>query len=278
MLALFATLVSRPSPRQALLQPGQDATLALDNGTTFELVWIEPLKMWIGKYEITVDQYNQLSPFDRDRTGDSGRGQGDDPVTMVNHNRAASFCKKLTRIFSRFLPGSYVVRLPYDAEWEVCARCGDNRLYPWGNEWPPAKMADGVFPNFLGVERPDWRTNYPEDVIPGYHDGWPVQCSVGKSGKNEWGLYGMAGNVNEWCADNYDRGTSMGKIQGGDYDTHHKEPLVIGEALTIPRLPSAFVPFYAESAEGSSATGFRIAVGPMNPVVTTPDRSRPCGQ
>ena len=137
MLALFATSVSHPSPQQAVLRPGQDATLALDNGTTFELVWIEPLKMWMGKYEITVYQYNQLSPFNRDRNGDSGRGQSDDPVTMVNHGRSVSFCRKLTRTFSKFLPSGYVVRLPYDAEWEVCAQCGDTRLYPWGNEWPP---------------------------------------------------------------------------------------------------------------------------------------------
>ena len=31
--------------------------------------------------------------------------------------------------------------------------------------------------------------------IDGYNDGFPVTCPVEKSGKNDWGLYGVGGNV-----------------------------------------------------------------------------------
>ena len=32
-------------------------------------------------------------------------------------------------------------------------------------------------------------------MIAGYNDGFLVTCPVEKSGKNDWGLYGVGGNV-----------------------------------------------------------------------------------
>ena len=76
-------------------------------------------------------------------------------------------------------------RLPTEAEWEYAARGGRiGQRYPWGNE-PSHDHA-----NYSGeAERDQWY--------------WPAP--VKRFPHNDYGLYDMAGNVWEWCLDEYDR-------------------------------------------------------------------------
>ena len=75
-------------------------------------------------------------------------------------------------------------RLPTEAEWEYAARGGlISKRYPWGNKITSDKA------NYSG---------------PGSGDKWDKTAPVGSVDANGYGLYDMAGNAWEWCADWYD--------------------------------------------------------------------------
>jgi len=100
---------------------------------------------------------------------------GDDlPVVGVSWHDAVAYCAWRTATGN-------AERLPTEAEWERAARGGaDGRAFPWGDEIP------------------SWIPDGGRGPLKG---PWPV----GLGEPNEFGLYGIAANVHEWCADWHDR-------------------------------------------------------------------------
>jgi len=139
---------------------------------------------WVKTTEVTVGEYRVFA-------GATGRGmpespgfpQSDDhPVVRVSWDEAEAYC--------RWAGG----RLPSEAEWEYAARGGqEGWIYPWGNERPVCRKGVGNgarFDDDAGCDAENVRTRGTDPV--------------GSYTANGFGLYDMAGNVWEWCADWYD--------------------------------------------------------------------------
>ena len=137
---------------------------------------------YIDVYEVTNAQYKKFM----DATGHQAPGSWDDtnfnapdqPVVDVTWFDAVAYAQWAGK------------RLPTDAEWEKAARGGlVGKQYSWGDE-PP----DGTQCNFNDQ---DTNTNilYGADV----NDGYQHTAPVGSFPPNGYGLYDMAGNVQEWC-------------------------------------------------------------------------------
>ncbi len=141
---------------------------------------------YIYKYEVT---YRQFEEFTR-QTGYVSQGSWkeylnpavmDHPVVYVTWEDARAYCL--------WAGGD----LPTEAQWERAARGGDERIYPWGDEWAPN------FANVLELTDPEGlalRYIYYDNLGTTPVGSFPMD-------RSPEGLMDVAGNVIEWCRDWY---------------------------------------------------------------------------
>jgi formylglycine-generating enzyme required for sulfatase activity len=94
-------------------------------------------------------------------------------------------------------------------------------IFPWGDDWPPPKGAG----NFAGEELRASVTNHA--VIFGYNDGHAFTSPVGSFKPNNLGIYDLAGNAWEFCADGPDNAPNARWMMGGSWENAGKDQFEI---------------------------------------------------
>ncbi len=147
---------------------------------------------WIDKYEVTSSRFAKFLNENKEQasrfieitptvtvqlendTHSPRSGLENYPVNRVSWFGAEAYCKWVGK------------RLPTEAEWEKAARGTDQRIFPWGNDFPDN-------------EHVTYRRKMSEK---GFKVMEPVDGM--NKGVSPYGVHHMAGNVWEWVSDWFD--------------------------------------------------------------------------
>jgi len=143
-----------------------------------------------------------------------GRDMANDPMVMVSWYGSAAYCNWRSQkegyepLYDPCDPNWHCdfakkgYRLPTEAEWEYAARGGlSGKRFPWGDTISHSKanyysLWEGGIPYY----------SYDVSLTEGHHPTWndgihPYTSPVDSFCANSYGVYGMGGNVLDWCND-----------------------------------------------------------------------------
>lgn len=152
---------------------GGSFTLGCDKGSNCDVdaspaIRVNIKNVAISKYEVTQAEYKAIMGVNPSHFNDCPSC----PVEKVSFDDAMEYIRKLNAL----LGNPYKFRLPTEAEWEYFALANKNTMY-------------------AGSDDIDKVAQY------GTKTGGTVKVKSKKP--NDFGIYGMTGNVAEWCSDYY---------------------------------------------------------------------------
>jgi formylglycine-generating enzyme required for sulfatase activity len=193
---------------------------------------------YVGAFEVTNYQYELFDPLHKDLRGQDANlsTEDDEAVINVNWYDAQAFCRWLSD------KEGLSYRLPTEAEWEYVCRAGTSTNYHAGDVLPE-----------------EFHKNPHRSAR---HD---VSLRVGQGPPNQWGLYDVHGNVEEWCHDWYGPYTADDQSDPAGYTTGNFRVTRGGSHGTDV--------YYLRSANRAGAvaqtrnwiTGFRVVLGELPP-------------
>jgi formylglycine-generating enzyme required for sulfatase activity len=167
---------------------------------------------WMGKLEITNEQYAKFDPSHDSRYEDKGSWMFNErdlgwplnrprqPVIRVSQQEALKFAEWLSA------RTGLKVSLPTEAQWEYACRAGSAAPLNFGgldsDFSKHANLADWNIRDLVY----DVRDQYPPDLVPRdgrFNDGKLVTADAGSYLPNAWGLHDMHGNAWEWTRSAY---------------------------------------------------------------------------
>ncbi len=113
--------------------------------------------------------------------------QANRPRTNVDWYEAVAFCRWLTAQLT------YEIRLPTEEEWERAARGVEGREYPWGNDYESGRA----------------NINETHDKSGQWYLQQTTAVGVYPHGASSEGILDLAGNVGEWCLNEYEHPEQM---------------------------------------------------------------------
>jgi formylglycine-generating enzyme required for sulfatase activity len=191
--------------------------------------------------------------------------EGDDfAASYISWDLATEFCGKLTDLeknLGKLTPGSRY-ELPSEAQWEYAARTGlsvqearDQRgpideVAWWGAYWAENGTRSAIR---KGTEGTTGTERYPHEVA--------------RLAPNQWGLYDMYGNVNEWCddwyAENYYQMSPEENPQGPEQPSIPDHRVMRGGSWACDPLTGAIGEWarsHGDRSKGNAIVGFRVAL------------------
>ena len=211
---------------------------------------VEHPPYFIGKYELTIDQWWTVSGLQPEGLGPKFRWFGDPPRAQPLHvNTLWNPVEFVSWEAADRHLGRVDLRLPTMVEWEVAARGGTDT--PWWTGAESSSLADpagralgGNVADNLSLER----GGPPHFLYQPWLDEWIVHAPVGSFAPNPFGLHDTVGNVLELCADRHLPQTAPNVVagRGGSYSDGSTEARV---THTV----------YLYDTDTSNKVGFRVA-------------------